>query len=188
MFVLLISIQDSLLEVAHHQGQPLTKWDLWLPVQQLLCLGDIWFPLVWVIGCVLFELNGCTWINRLLDNLALLWLLIRMKESMLERRQNKCDSFYGQTSASSSMVNSPGLPRLKGPMCSPSINAINPSTYKLKWKQINSILLYHLLELKALSRLQIFSITKDLITNKLRLPYRREKNSYTVLGCSNSSN
>lgn len=34
------------------------------------------------------------------------------------------------TSASSSMVNSPGLPKLKGPTCSPSINAINPSTWK----------------------------------------------------------
>ncbi|KAL8152651.1 hypothetical protein V2J09_010411 [Rumex salicifolius] len=32
------------------------------------------------------------------------------------------------TSASSNMVNSPGLPRLKGPMCSPSINATSPST------------------------------------------------------------
>lgn len=32
------------------------------------------------------------------------------------------------TSASSSIVNSPGLPRLKGPMCSPSIKAINPAT------------------------------------------------------------
>lgn len=32
------------------------------------------------------------------------------------------------TLASSSMVNSPGFPRLKGPTCSPSIRRISPST------------------------------------------------------------
>lgn len=32
------------------------------------------------------------------------------------------------TLASSSMVNSPGLPKLNGPMCSPSISRIRPST------------------------------------------------------------
>lgn len=33
------------------------------------------------------------------------------------------------TFASSSMVNSPGFPRLNGPTCSPSIRRIRPSTY-----------------------------------------------------------
>jgi hypothetical protein len=33
------------------------------------------------------------------------------------------------TSASSNMVNSPGFPKLNGPICSPSINRIRPSTY-----------------------------------------------------------
>ena len=47
-----------------------------------------------------------------------------------ERRMDSKFQCQGQTCASSSIVNSPGFPKLKGPIWSLSIRVTNPSTYK----------------------------------------------------------
>lgn len=55
---------------------------------------------------------------------------------MLENRRKEKEIWIElktwHTLASSSMVNSPGFPRLKGPTCSPSIKRISPSTFQIE--------------------------------------------------------
>lgn len=54
-----------------------------------------------------------------------LWILKWSENSWIFRLMSQSER---QTSASSSIVNSPGLPKLKGPTCSPSISATSPLT------------------------------------------------------------
>jgi len=64
-----ISFQNAIPEVIHHERQSFSQRNFWLPVQQLLCFADIWFPLMWIISSVGSEFYCCTWINSLFDNL-----------------------------------------------------------------------------------------------------------------------
>lgn len=93
-----------------------------------------------IICSVWFVFYGGTRIDCFFDNLC-----IYERKTNRTYRCNRVFSFMqwrvytgkketkeDRTSASSNMVNSPGLPRLKGPTCSPSIKATNPSTCKFK--------------------------------------------------------
>lgn len=122
-----IFVQDAILKISDHERQTLVQGNLRLPVQKLLCFTDIWLPLMRIVGSVRFEFNLCTWINGFFHNLLFqgeISLLVH-PDQYLQWRSN---IYVGQTSASSNIVNSPGLPKLNGPTCSFSINATSPST------------------------------------------------------------
>lgn len=139
-------------KISNHERQALLKGYGGFPSKHLLGLGDVWLSLVGVVRSVWPELNSSIGIDRLLYKLQQTnsfpttvvvkhcqWLTLS-----LDARGTCAVIFYSSTwshfcksnnskhhihtLASSSMVNSPGLPRLKGPICSPSINRMSPST------------------------------------------------------------
>lgn len=64
-----VLIQDSISEVRNHTRKALPERDLWLPVEQLLCLANVGFSFVGIISCVWFELNSCTRVDCFFYNL-----------------------------------------------------------------------------------------------------------------------
>lgn len=145
--VVLVVAEDTLSKIGDHERETLAERNFGFPSKKILGLGDVWLPLVRVVLRVRPVFYLCIWVDRFLHD-----LLTQHTHDHFQPHRHRCRRFFNintallgpndlcfswfqsekekGTLASSSMVNSPGFPRLKGPMCSPSISLINPSTYQ----------------------------------------------------------